>query len=171
MRPGIRTRSRSSAARAVRYVWTAPPMGRSTCRACNSPWMAMSYRATRRGQADLEGAWSRATGRTRLRSAWVIERWPARTTRQRFPRCSTPGQGGQDRQGTLTLGGVNTYAGGTAVNGGTLRYRGTRTWAPWRARCRWTKARWPRRQASTARAITLGGATAASMSRRAPAWA
>ena len=44
-RAGTRTPTRSSAARAARCGSTAAPMGRSTCRACNSPPMAMSCRA------------------------------------------------------------------------------------------------------------------------------
>ena len=44
-RVGTRTPTRSSAARAARCWSTAAPMGRSTCRACNSPSTAMSCRA------------------------------------------------------------------------------------------------------------------------------
>ena len=71
--------------------------------------------------------------------------------------------------GTLVLSGINTYTGGTAVNGGTLQVSQDKTWAPWRARCRSTAARWPRPRRSTRRAPPRWArAAAASTSRRAP---
>ena len=46
MRPGARTPSRFSPARAARFWSIAPPMGRSTRKPCSSPSTAMSCRAT-----------------------------------------------------------------------------------------------------------------------------
>ena len=71
--------------------------------------------------------------------------------------------------GTLVLSGINTYTGGTAVNGGTLQVSQDSNMGAWRARCRSTAARWPRPRRSTRRAPPRWArAAAASMSRRAP---
>ena len=71
--------------------------------------------------------------------------------------------------GTLVLSGINTYTGGTAVNGGTLQVSQDSNMGALAARCRSTAARWPRPRRSTRRAPPRWArAAAASMSRRAP---
>ena len=119
-RVGTRTPTRSSAARAARCWSTAAPMGRSTCRACNSPSTAMSCRAAsgdklslkgspagsgpneatiRVGDGTAAGAGYTATIATVLDGAVKVVKTDL---------------------GTLALSGVNT-TGGTAVNNGTVQ--------------------------------------------------
>ena len=64
--------------------------------------------------------------------------------------------------GTLTLSGVNTYTGGTAVKSGTLQVSQNLNLARRRARCHWTAARWPRPRASARRAPSRWAWVAAS---------
>ena len=141
-RVGTRTPTRSSAARAARCWSTAAPMGRSTCRACNSPSTAMSCRA-----AASDKLSRRIAGGERAERG-DDPRATARRPRAGTATIATVLDGAvkvvKTDLGTLALSGVNTYTGARRSTAARCRYPRTRTWARLRARCRWTVARWPR---------------------------